>query len=122
MINLSCYRLANLTSQVCYFKPNDFFRSTSAKAVKGGLFPHPPRPSSFTTTGFKLLRDLLSVEVPITLNAAFCEHHRLSCVSSRELEDECKVVDDYVSEFDEKMQRLLQDLPDPCLDLHSSCM
>jgi hypothetical protein len=31
----------------------------------------------------------LSVEVPLTLNEAFCEHHRKRCPPSDELEREC---------------------------------
>ena len=39
--------------------------------------------------GLHLLQDLLSVEVPLTLNEAFCEHHRRRCPPSDELEREC---------------------------------
>jgi len=39
--------------------------------------------------GLHLLQDLLSVEVPLTLNEAFCEHHRRRCPPSEELEREC---------------------------------
>ena len=34
-------------------------------------------------------RTLLSIEVPLTLNEAFCEHHRKRCPSSDELNREC---------------------------------
>ena len=39
--------------------------------------------------GLHLLQDLLSVEVPLTLNEAFCMHHRRRCPPSDELEREC---------------------------------
>lgn len=39
--------------------------------------------------GLELLRDLLSIEVPLTLNEAFCEHHRKHCPKSEELDREC---------------------------------
>ena len=39
--------------------------------------------------GLELLKDLLSIEVPLTLNEAFCEHHRSHCPKSEELDREC---------------------------------
>jgi hypothetical protein len=42
--------------------------------------------------GIKLLRDLLSIEVPLTLNQGFCHHHRQRCPKSEELERECAKV------------------------------
>ncbi len=44
-----------------------------------------------------LLRDLLSIEVPLTLNEAFCEHHRKRCPASEELERECGRVNGFSS-------------------------
>ena len=42
--------------------------------------------------GLKMLRDLLSIEVPLTLNGAFCEHHLKHCPPSEELLRECNRV------------------------------
>ena len=42
--------------------------------------------------GLELLRDLLTVEVPLTLNAALCEFHRGHCPPSPQLELECSRV------------------------------
>ena len=42
--------------------------------------------------GLKLLQDLLSIEVPLTLNEAFCQHHRVHCPKSEELDRECSKV------------------------------
>ena len=39
--------------------------------------------------GLDLLRDLLTVEVPLTLNAALCEFHHGHCPATAELELEC---------------------------------
>ena len=64
-------------------------RSENSRASKSGLFAHPPAPRSFKTTGVALLKDLMSVQVQITLNAAFCERHRKNCPPSDELEREC---------------------------------
>ena len=42
--------------------------------------------------GLELLKDLLSIEVPLTLNEAFCDHHRKHCPKSEELDRECSKV------------------------------
>lgn len=42
--------------------------------------------------GLDLLRDLLSVEPAIILNAAFCERHKKHCSPSKQLEEECAKV------------------------------
>jgi hypothetical protein len=42
-----------------------------------------------TLQGLELLKDLLSIEVPLTLNEAFCDHHRMHCPKSEELDREC---------------------------------
>lgn len=94
---------------------------TATSATKGGLFPHPPRASSFTTKGFQLLRDLLAIEVPVTLNQAFCEHHRQFCVPSEELERECALVDEYGAELTAALAKIEKNLPDPCQNLESRC-
>ena len=39
--------------------------------------------------GLELLKDLLSIEVPLTLNEAMCDHHRKHCPKSEELDREC---------------------------------
>ena len=84
-----------------------------------GLFPYPPQPSSFNTTGFKLLRDLLSVEPIIILNKAFCEKHRQRCPPSDELTQHCAYVDWMVIDLDAAYARL--ELPDPCVNGDVRC-
>ncbi|KAI8102669.1 hypothetical protein M9434_005468 [Picochlorum sp. BPE23] len=88
---------------------------------KGGIFPHPPRPSSFKTKGAALLSDLLSVEVPITLNAALCERHRSRCMRTPQLEKECSKVDEYEEELESMLSEVLDVLPDSCTDSHTNC-
>lgn len=39
--------------------------SEDPRRTKRGLFAHPPRPSSFNTTGMELMRDLLAIEVGV---------------------------------------------------------
>jgi hypothetical protein len=87
----------------------------------GGLFPHVPSPSSFKTSGFALLKDLLSIEVPITLNAALCERHQRNCDPSPELERECARAKSYETLFDERIRHLVNSLPDNCVDMHEKC-
>lgn len=84
-----------------------------------GLFPHPPAPSSFNVTGFKLLSNLLGIEVPIRLNKAFCQHHRSKCPPSEELTRECDWVDVLEKNLDEAYATLK--LPDPCIDNDDRC-
>ena len=95
--------------------------SNDSKDRKEGLFPHPPRPSLFKTTGSALLRDLLAVQVPITLNAAFCERHRARCAPSEQLEKECAIADQYERELDAMLARIEGNLPDPCSDQNPQC-
>lgn len=87
----------------------------------GGLFPHVPSPSSFKTKGFALLRDLLSIQVPITLNAALCERHQKKCSPSTELETECAKVKSYEKLLDTRIEEVINSLPDDCVDLHQNC-
>eukprot|EP00884_Botryococcus_braunii_P008933 jgi/Botrbrau1/18040/Bobra.0062s0028.1 len=82
---------------------------------KGGLFPHPPHPTSFQTQGLDLMRDLLAVEPIIILNAAFCEHHVAHCPVSEELATECGKVADMLAELDSRYSTLQFDL------LHAEC-
>lgn len=91
------------------------------KTPPGGLFPRVPSPSSFTTTGFALLKDLMSVEVPITLNAALCERHQQKCSPSPELERECAKIKAYERELDSRLAELANSLPDDCVDLNENC-
>lgn len=42
--------------------------------------------------GLELLKDLLSIEVPLTLNEALCEHHHKHCPASDQLDKECTTV------------------------------
>jgi hypothetical protein len=72
-------------------------------AAKGGLFPHAPSPKAFQTQGSLLLRDLLAVETPITLNAAFCERHRKKCPVSAQLDEECGRAERLWAELRERM-------------------
>lgn len=88
---------------------------------KGGIFPHPPRPSSFKTKGAALLSDLLSIEVPITLNAALCERHRSRCMRTPQLEKECSKVDEYEEELESMLSEVIDSLPDSCIDSHTKC-
>ncbi|DBA88087.1 TPA: hypothetical protein ACH3X2_005086 [Trebouxia sp. C0005] len=67
---------------------------------KKGLFPHPPRASSFTTKGEELLRDLLAIQVIVELNAAFCERHQVQCPASEQLEKECTYAKELETELD----------------------
>lgn len=53
------------------------------------MFKSISAPGGAALQGLHLLQDLLSVEVPLTLNEAFCEHHRRRCPPSDELEREC---------------------------------
>lgn len=39
--------------------------------------------------GEDLLRDLLSIQVPVELNVAFCERHLTNCPPSEQLTKEC---------------------------------
>lgn len=96
--------------------------SKTPRDVKGGLFPHPPRPSSFKTKEAKLLRDLLSIEPVILLNAAFCEHHRRKCFPTKELQAECEIVDEYQLELDEMLENVISVLPESCVDNNDQCM
>ncbi|KAL4524683.1 hypothetical protein Ndes2526A_g06797 [Nannochloris sp. 'desiccata'] len=99
------------------FKPT----GKGSKGSLGGLFFHPPRPSSLKTKGANLLRDLLGLQVPITLNAAFCERHRASCSPSEELERECGLVDEYEKEMDDMIAKAEANMPDPCRDTDTRC-
>ena len=91
------------------------------RSNKGGLFPHPPSPSSFKTDGMALLADLLSVEPVIVLNAAMCERHLAKCSPSPELERQCARAKALEAELDERMAALLPGLPDLCENVHPKC-
>lgn len=94
---------------------------TNPRQSRSGLFATPPHPRSFKTTGTELLRDLMAVEVPITLNAAFCERHRRVCPPSDELEQKCSEAEQMLREFDEAFADLEQTLPDPCRNQDPRC-
>ena len=89
--------------------------------AKGGLFPHPPRASSFKTQGEQLLRDLLAIQVPITLNAAFCERHLKECPPSTQLKKECTYAKELEVELDRYLEKVEWELPDPCKDGDTRC-
>ena len=91
------------------------------RAIQGGLFPHPPAPSSFSTTGLELLRDLLAVEPVIILNAALCQRHVAKCSPSDELERQCAKARALEAELDARMAELLPRLPEPCQNMHQKC-
>ncbi|KAK9819905.1 hypothetical protein WJX72_003823 [[Myrmecia] bisecta] len=88
---------------------------------RGGLFPHPPHPESLKTQGFELMRDLMAVETIITLNAAFCEHHRAHCPPSEELERECGKVADMEDALTRMFAQLAPVLANECSDRDSRC-
>lgn len=58
----------------------------------GGLFPTAPHPRGLHTKGLERLRDLLALEVAITLNEALCLHHRQHCPPSQEMDSRCNEV------------------------------
>ncbi|KDD72921.1 hypothetical protein H632_c2730p0, partial [Helicosporidium sp. ATCC 50920] len=86
-----------------------------------GLLPAPPHPDSITTVSYELLRDLLSIHVPITLNAAFCERFRAKCPDSEQLRAECGKAEDQERALDARLKELLSQLPDPCRNTHEQC-
>ena len=61
------------------------------ESIRGGLFPHPPHPSTThkEDNPSGLYRELLSMLVPVTLNAALCERHLLRCPPSAQLAAHC---------------------------------
>ena len=67
------------------------------------------------------MRDLLSIEVPITLNAALCQRHRAKCPASKQLETVCTEAEEYEEEFDTLLGDLIDSLPDGCVDFHKKC-
>ncbi|GAB4815655.1 hypothetical protein N2152v2_002701 [Parachlorella kessleri] len=93
--------------------------SDDPKKTKKGLFAHPPSPKQFTTTGFDLLRDLLSVEPIILLNAAFCERHLKNCPPTEELTRECNRAHQLEMDLDEVSKSM--QLPDPCVNRAKEC-
>ena len=101
--------------------PWNFDQDEPYRERKGGLFHHPPHPKSFKTQGMELLRDLLAIEVPITLNAALCERHRAKCPPSDELDRECAIVDDMEASMDALLADIEKDLPDSCRDEDKRC-
>lgn len=93
--------------------------SPDPRKTKKGLFAHPPSPAEFTTSGFDLLRDLLSVEPIIMLNAAFCERHLRNCPKTEELERECGRAHELEAQLDAAFSTL--ELPDPCVNRAEQC-
>lgn len=49
----------------------------------------PDTRNCFMLQGEDLLRDLLSIQVPVELNVAFCERHLTNCAPSEQLTKEC---------------------------------
>ncbi|KAL4443932.1 hypothetical protein ABPG75_011669 [Micractinium tetrahymenae] len=94
---------------------------TNPRESHKGLFAHPPHPRSFKTSGAALLRDLMSIEAIITLNAAFCERFRRVCPPSEELERECGKAEQLMRDYDEAYRELEAALPDPCRDTDERC-
>lgn len=92
------------------------------KKSRGGLFAHPPRPSSLRTEGTDLHRVLLAIEPIVTLNKAFCERHRRRCPPSEQLSDECDKVDQYADELQDMLRAFEQNVErDDCLDKNPGC-
>ncbi|KAI7838943.1 hypothetical protein COHA_007303 [Chlorella ohadii] len=87
--------------------------SDDPRLTKRGLFAHPPRPSAFNTTGLELMRDLLAIEVLVTLNEAFCERHRRACPPSDELGRECSKAEAIAQELRDAYASLPPLPPDP---------
>lgn len=80
--------------------------SDDSSEGKSGLFAHPPSPAAFNTTGDELYRDLLAVQVIVTLNEAFCERHRRNCPPSEQLEQECRRAEVLARELEESFAAL----------------
>ena len=95
--------------------------SSDSRNIKGGLFPHPPRPSLYKKAGAENLVILLAMEPIITLNAAMCEHHRTHCIPTDELKKECSIVDEYEHELAEALDIAVGGIKDTCVDLNSRC-
>ncbi|GAB4816143.1 hypothetical protein N2152v2_003189 [Parachlorella kessleri] len=94
-------------------------QADAAGHKKAGLFPHPPAPSTLETQGLALLRDLLAIEVPITLNEAFCEYLLAHCPASDQLTAECDKARRLGEELAAAFGAL--ELPDPCHDSDTRC-
>jgi len=80
----------------------------SAEKIAGGLFPHPPHPASLPerATVPEQYRDLLSILVPATLNAAMCERHRVRCPPSAQLTAQCS----WATGLEHAILKAIQDL------------
>ncbi|PSC76158.1 peptidyl serine alpha-galactosyltransferase [Micractinium conductrix] len=87
-----------------------------APNVTGGLFPHPPHPSEFANEPpAEQYKQLLSISVVATINAALCEQHLQRCPASKELTDTCAQVKSLEHETDAAIQAIEQDAP-ICVD------
>ncbi|KAK9905110.1 hypothetical protein WJX75_009783 [Coccomyxa subellipsoidea] len=80
--------------------------ASSGALPKKGLFPFPPHPSTLTSKGEALLRDLLSVQVIATLNEALCANYRSICAPSAQLESRCAKARDIFEAVIEARQKL----------------
>lgn len=80
----------------------------SAEKIAGGLFPHPPHPASLPerATVQEQYRDLLSILVPATLNAALCKRHRVRCPPSAQLTAQCS----WATGLEHAILKAIQDL------------
>ncbi|CAL5224706.1 g7434 [Coccomyxa viridis] len=89
---------------------------------KQGLFPFPPRPSSLTSKGEALLRDLLAIHVIAHLNEALCQNYRKMCNASVELTQQCNQVDDLFDEVVSAREELRNmSLRTECHDFEERC-
>lgn len=73
-----------------------------APQVTGGLFPPPPHPAEFAhLPPPERYKELLSIQVIATVNAALCERHLAKCPPSQELNEQCDQVKQLEREVDD---------------------
>ncbi|CAL8472254.1 g11796 [Coccomyxa elongata] len=105
-VNNTAYNFSKIRVREAEFDPTlcppwDLAHKPGREVAAGGLLPYPPSPLSLPSQGLDLLRDLLSVEPAIVLNAAFCDRHKRKCSPSKQLEEECSKVAQQEKELDE---------------------
>ncbi|CAK0787529.1 hypothetical protein CVIRNUC_010749 [Coccomyxa viridis] len=87
-----------------------------------GLFPFPPQPSTLTSKGEALLRDLLAIHVVAHLNEALCLNYRKMCPASTMLSEQCDQVDDLFDEVVRAREAVSNmALRDDCHDFEDRC-
>eukprot|EP00210_Caulerpa_lentillifera_P003784 g3615.t1 len=74
---------------------------------EGGLFPHPPAPSTIKETEVqKRYGNLMIIEFANNLNKALCLRHKRKCVESEELTKQCEIVDQLQRELEKEFSEL----------------